>query len=130
MNTPKFSSAFALAALTSSALLAAGAPCSVHAKKGAKKEKLAAMAKVNADDARKTALASLKDPAKATVKDSELEVERGCLIYSFDIAIAGRSGIQEIQVDAGNGAILSSGHESPKAEAAAKAKDKAKSPSQ
>jgi hypothetical protein len=46
-------------------------------------------------------------------------------IYSFDIAIQGKSGIQETEVDAGNGKVLSNKHESAAAEAAQKAKDKA-----
>ena len=86
------------------------------------------MAKVNQADAQKAALATLKDPSKATVKSAELEAERGCLLYSFDIAVEGRSGIQEVQVDAGNGKVLSSKHESPKAEAREQARDKARTP--
>src|SRR5437588_8919595 len=72
-------------------LLAGPAPCSIHPKKGASKAELESMAKVSPDDARKAALASLQDPSKATVKQSELEAEHGCLVYSFDIAIEGRS---------------------------------------
>jgi hypothetical protein len=105
---------------------AAPRTCTIHPKKGATREELAAMAKVNQPDAQKAALATLKDPSKATVKSAELEAERGCLLYSFDIAVAGTAGVQEIQIDAGNGKILSNKHETPKAEAAEKAKDKAK----
>ena len=110
-------------------LTASAAPrtCTIHPKKGAAREELAAMAKVNQADAQKAALATLKDPSKATVKSAELEAERGCLLYSFDIAVAGTAGAQEIQIDAGNGKVLSSRHETPKTEAAEKAKDKAKS---
>src|SRR5450631_1302043 len=68
--------------------LASHAPCTIHPKKGASKAELTSLAKVSEDDARKTALASLKDPSKGTVKESELESERGCLVYSFDIAIS------------------------------------------
>lgn len=110
---------------TAGIALASPAPCTIHPKKGASKADLKSMAKVSEDDARKTALASLKDPSKGTVKEAELESEHGCLVYSFDIAISGTSGIQEVQVDAGDGKVLSSEHESPKAEAAEKAKDKA-----
>jgi hypothetical protein len=39
--------------------------------------------------------------------------------------VSGKSGVQEVQVDAGNGKVLSSKHESPKKEAAEKAKEKA-----
>ena len=111
------------------AATAAGAatPCSIHPKNGATDEELAAMAKVSMADARKAALRSLKDASKAIVEDAELEVEDGCLVYSFDIAIKGKSGVQEIQVDAGTGKVLSSKHESPAAEKAEKAKDKPKS---
>ncbi len=110
---------------TAGIALASPAPCTIHPKKAASKADLKSMAKVSEDDARKTALASLKDPSKGTVKEAELESEHGCLVYSFDIAISGTSGIQEVQVDAGDGKVLSSEHESPKAEAAEKAKDKA-----
>jgi uncharacterized membrane protein YkoI len=105
---------------------AASPTCTVHPKKGAAKEELAAMAKVTQADAQKTALATLRDPSKATVKSAELEAEHGCLVYSFDIEVAGKTGVQEVQIDAGNGKILSNKHESPKAEAAERAKDKAK----
>ena len=105
--------------------LASPAPCTIHPKKGASKAELKSLAKVSEDDARKTALASLKDPSKGTVKEAELESEHGCLVYSFDIQVTGAKGIQEVQVDAGNGKVLSSEHESPKAEATEKAKDKA-----
>ena len=115
--------------LTVAAAAAAASPtCSIHPKKGATREELAAMAKVTQIDAQKTALATLKDPSKATVKSAELEAEHGCLLYSFDIEVAGKTGVQEVQIDAGNGKILSNKHESPKAEAAEKAKDKAKAP--
>jgi hypothetical protein len=108
--------------------LAAKAPCTIHPTKGATKEELAAMAKVTQADARKAALASFKDSSKATVKETELEAEHGCLVYSSDVEVAGKTGIEEVQVDAGNGKVLSSKHESPEAEAAEKAKDKAKTP--
>jgi hypothetical protein len=110
-------------------LLAGPTPCSIHPKKGASKAELESMAKVSPDDARKAALASLKDSSKATVKESELESEHGCLVYSFDIAVEGKSGVEEIQVDAGTGKVLSTVHEGPKAEAAEKAKERTKPPS-
>ena len=119
--------AFALCLLLAATGIAPAspAPCTTHPKKDASKAELKSLAKVTEDDARKAALASLQDPSRGTVKESELEAEHGCLVYSFDIAITGKSGIQEVQVDAGNGKVLSSEHESPKAEAAEKAKDKA-----
>jgi uncharacterized membrane protein YkoI len=107
---------------------AASPTCTIHPKKGATKKELGGMTKVTQADAQQTALATLKDPSKATVKSVELEAEHGCLVYSFDIEVAGKTGVQEVQIDAGNGKILSNKHESPKAEAAEKAKDKAKAP--
>ena len=129
MKILKKAAVFAAFILTGSTLLASGATCSIHPKKGATKGELSGMAKITQAAAQKAALASLKDSSKATVKEAELEAEHGCLVYSFDIAIEGKSGIQEVQVDAGNGKIVSSEHESPKAEASEKAKDKAKPPS-
>lgn len=120
--------AFLLLVTVAAAASASPVTCAIHPKKGATKEKLAAIAKVTQADAQKAALASFKDPSKATVKEAELEAEHGCLIYSFDIEVAGQTGIQEIQVDAGNGKVLSSKHECPKAEAVEKAKDKANAP--
>jgi hypothetical protein len=46
-------------------------------------------------------------------------------VYSFDIAIPGKPGIEEIIVDAGTGKVLSHKHESAKQEAAEQAKDRA-----
>lgn len=100
--------------------------CSVHPKEGASKEELKAAATITEDEARKSALGSLGKSAKAAVKESELEVEQGCLVYSFDIEIAGESRLQEVLVDAGNGRVLSNAQESPEAEAAEKSKEKAR----
>jgi uncharacterized membrane protein YkoI len=88
-------------------------PCSIHAKKSQSKEELTAMAKWSQPDALAAALKSLNVTAdKVTVKKSELEVEDGCLVYSFDIVVAGESkGKHEIEVDAGNGRILSTDHD-------------------
>ena len=50
----------------------------------------------------------------------------GKLIYSFDIKVAGKSGIEEVAVDAMTGKVLVVEHESPKQEAKEKAADAAK----
>ena len=73
----------------------------------------ATQAKVRLEVARATAL---KTVPGATVKSEELEREHGKLIYSFDLEVAGKTGIQEVQVDAVNGRIVSNRHETPKAE--------------
>jgi len=76
------------------------------------KAELARMAKVSQADAEKTALAAIeaKDADKKVVA-RELEVEHGYLIYSFDIKVAGKKGIEEVNVDAGDGKVLAREHE-------------------
>ena len=87
---------------------------------------LKGLAKISMAAAEKAALAHLgARRGTPTVAKSDLEVEDGCLVYSFDIRIAGKTGVEEILVDAANGKILSAKHETPRQEAAEKAKDKA-----
>lgn len=105
---------------------AAGIKCSIHPAKDKPASALPGLAKVSQADAQKAAFARIKAPSTA-VAEGELEVEQGCLVYSFDIRIPGKPGIEEIMVDAGTGKILSHKHESTKQEAAEKAKDKASS---
>jgi uncharacterized membrane protein YkoI len=72
---------------------------------------------------------ALKQVPNGTVKSSELEREHGTLIYSFDITVPGRTGIEEIAVSAINGSIVAREHETPKMEkkeAAKEAKEKKK----
>ena len=80
-------------------------------------------AKITAEAA--TASAQAKVP-KGTLKSAEIEEEDGKLIYSFDFETAGKSGSDEVNVDAITGKVLGVKHETPKSEAAEKAKDKAK----
>ena len=83
----------------------------------AKKETQAQLrkeAKVSISAARATAL---KEVPNGRVKKSELEREDGKLIYSFEIKVAGKSGWEEINVDAVTGAVASKEHETPKMEA-------------
>jgi hypothetical protein len=63
--------------------------------------------------ARATALAKVPN---GKIQSAELEREHGELIYSFDIKVPGKPGIEEVQVDAINGKVVSMVHESPKAE--------------
>ena len=51
------------------------------------------------------------------IRSGELETENGKLLYSFDIKRPHRSGVEEVQVDAHTGAILSVTHESAQSEA-------------
>jgi len=47
------------------------------------------------------------------ILDGELENEKGRWIYSFDIKAPGRSGVEEIQISAVNGSLVSKTHENP-----------------
>ena len=80
-------------------------------------------AKVTADAA--TAAAQAKVP-KGKIASAEIEEENGKLLFSFDIRTAGKSGIDEVNVDALTGKVLGVQHETPKDEAREKAADKKK----
>jgi uncharacterized membrane protein YkoI len=83
---------------------------------------LAAKAKISCDEARNKALA--KVPGSG-MKSAEIEEEHGKLVYSFDLKTKGKDGIDEVQVDAVTGEIVSVEHEDAKAEAAEKKADHA-----
>jgi len=81
-------------------------------------------AKISEAAARATAL---KEVPSGTVKSSELERENGKLIYSYDITVPGKTGIDEVNVNAMDGSVVAKQHENPKAEkkeAAQEAKEK------
>lgn len=75
--------------------------------------KLAVAAKISLDSARAIALQAVP---RGTVASEELEREHGRLIYSFDIKVPGRQGIEEVNVNAITGAIVGVHHESPASE--------------
>ncbi len=81
---------------------------------------LAKDAKITLDAARATALAKVPNGA---VRSEELEKEHGKLIYSFDIAVPGKSGIEEVNVSAVTGKVLDKHHESAKDEQKEAAKE-------
>ena len=70
-------------------------------------------AKISEKTARATAL---KEVPNGKIKSSELERENGNLIYSFDIAVAGKPGIEEVNVNAVDGSIVAHEHETAKSE--------------
>ncbi len=78
--------------------------------------------RVDESQARGTALAAVPD---ATVKSQELEHEDGRWIYSYDLAVPGRSGIEEVHVDALTGKLVAREHEDEAAEAAEAAQEQA-----
>lgn len=61
---------------------------------------------------------ALKTVPNATVQAGEIEREGGKLIYSFDMKVPGKSGIDEVNIDAMKGTLVSHQHETPKDERA------------
>ncbi|HEY2897018.1 MAG TPA: PepSY domain-containing protein [Gemmatimonadaceae bacterium] len=74
---------------------------------------LAAQAKITLDSAR---MIALKRVPHGSVASEELERENGHLIYSFDVKVPGKSGIQEVNVNALTGKVLGVHHEGPATE--------------
>src|SRR2546426_11769858 len=79
--------------------------------------KLAKEAKISKEKAQEIALKK----APGTVESSELEREKGTLVYSFDIKTA--KGITEVLVSAIDGHIVDVSHETAAKEAAEKKKE-------
>ena len=79
--------------------------------RGGNQAKLLAEAKISKADAERTALAQAPN---GTIKESELEREKGKLIWSFDIATPGSGDITEVNVDALTGQIVNVEKETPK----------------
>jgi len=95
-----------------------------RAKKATSQAELQKEAKISEATARATAL---KEVPNGTVKSSELERENGKLIYSYDITVPGKTGIDEVNVNAIDGSVVAKQHETPKSEkkeAAQEAKEK------
>ena len=78
-------------------------------------------AKISEETARATAL---KEVPNGTVKSSELEREHGKLIYSYDISVPGKSGIEEVNVNAIDGSVVAKQHETAKMEKKEAAQEK------
>ena len=87
------------------------------------KGKLEAQAKISKAAAQASALAKVPG---GTVKDGELEKEKGKLIWSFDITQPGTADIKEVAVDATTGAVLDVVTETPADQAKEAAEDAAK----
>ena len=101
----------------------AGAQGPTHHKKAETQAELQKEAKMTMADARAMAL---KEVPGATIQAGKIEREGGKLIYSFDMKVAGKSGIDEVNIDAMTGKLVSKQHETPKDERAeAKADAKA-----
>lgn len=69
---------------------------------------LAKRATLPADSAIRIALGRVPG---GRITKGEIEEENGRLIYSFDVKLEGRAGIEEVHVDARDGAVVSVEHE-------------------
>ena len=97
-----------IAGVLAAAIVVVGAVGCVTEKK--EQAELQAQAKISKEQAQQTALA--KAPG-GTVKEGELEKEKGKLIWSFDIATPGSKDITEVGVDALTGDVVSVETETP-----------------
>ncbi len=115
------------ALFASAVVLIAAAPAHAQDPKPIKEEKpgLLAKASITGDQARKTALDRVRG---GVIQSGEIEEEDGKLVFSFDIKVPGKTGIEEVLVDAKTGAVVSVEHESPADEAREAAKDAKKKP--
>jgi uncharacterized membrane protein YkoI len=75
--------------------------------------KLAAEAKISESAAVATAQRSVPN---STVVAVELEREHQTLLYSVDLQVPGQTGVTEVEVDANDGKVLASEHESAREE--------------
>jgi hypothetical protein len=80
-------------------------------------------AKVPETEAAKTALATVQN---GRIQAVELENENGRLIYSYELKVPGKSGIEEVNVNAKTGAVVNTEHESPASERGEAKQEKAK----
>jgi len=103
------------------------ATISAYAQTTYKKDVPTALAKeARIDEATAAAAARARMP-NGTIRSVELEREKGRLIYSYDFIVAGKKGVEEVNIDAMTGALVAHEHESPateKKEAAAEKKEK------
>ncbi len=98
-----------------------------YAQAGYKKDIPAALAKRAKVTEPEAAAAVLARVPKGQIAAMELEEEGGKFIYSYDVKTAGKTGIDEVHVDAMTGKIVKVVHETPameRKEAAADAKEK------
>lgn len=92
---------------------------STKARKASSQAALQKEAKIPEATARETAL---KEVPNGTVKSSKLERENGKVIYSYDITVPGKKGVEEVNVNAIDGSVVAKEHETAKTEKAEAAK--------
>jgi uncharacterized membrane protein YkoI len=99
------------------AVYAADMNCSIKWDRMSSKSQLRAMAKISPQVAMKTALEKI-GVSGAILHKGGLEVEDGCLVFTYDVKVPNQPGFQEVYIDAGTGNVLKVEYESDAAEAA------------
>jgi hypothetical protein len=108
----------------STIIIAALASAGLSTVRAEDSEKPAQKPKITKSEAKKIALAKVPN---GKVKEAELEMEKGKLIWSFDIKTPGTKDITEVNVDANTGEVVNVEAETPEQqakEAAEEAKEK------
>ena len=99
------------------------ATISAYAQTTYKKDVPTALAKeARIDEATAAAAARARMP-NGTIRSVELEREKGRLIYSYDFIVAGKKGVEEVNIDAVTGKVIGTEHESAATERAEAAHD-------
>ncbi|MGH7620155.1 MAG: PepSY domain-containing protein [Gemmatimonadaceae bacterium] len=114
-------------AISAAALAAVLVTVPVHAQASYKRDlpdSLKSKVKVAEGAAAKTALAKVP---KGAIEGVELEREKGKIMYSYDIKVPGKKGVEEVNIDALTGKVLAMEHEDPATEKK-EAADEAKKP--
>ena len=101
--------------------LAAQAKQQPHSYKRDLPAALVKRATVSESDAARTAEARVKG---GHIQAVELEDEGGKLIYSYEIKVRGKSGVEEVNVDAKTGEVVNTEHETAKSEKREAAQEK------
>ena len=82
---------------------------------------LKSQAKISEADARQIAMSKVPN---GTIKEAELEKEKGRLIWSFDMSIPDSKDIKEVNVDAVSGEVVNVETETPRQQAKEKDDEK------
>jgi uncharacterized membrane protein YkoI len=80
--------------------------------------------KIAQDAARSAALARVPH---GTVAATDLKTEHGVLVYIFDIAVPGEEGLEELQISAADGSVVSARHLGPRGTQSASVGEKTES---
>ncbi|MBK9373208.1 MAG: PepSY domain-containing protein [Holophagales bacterium] len=82
--------------------------CTILAPRNATSAELNRLVRVSQDEAGKVAVASVAPLKAGDVISSDVEPFEGCLVWPFTLRLAGRKGVQEVFVDAGDGKVVRS----------------------